>query len=57
MKGVYYCKRQNMWRARISYQKKRINIGLYKTFEEAKVARNKKAKELFGAFTHRCELG
>jgi hypothetical protein len=52
-KGVYYDK--NRWRARIKIDGISINIGSYKTLEEAKQARIKKANAIFGSYTNACE--
>lgn len=41
-------KRKNRFVSRIQYNKKRINIGSFKTLEDAQAAYNKKAIELFG---------
>ena len=49
-KGVNFCKQQKRWRADITSQGKRYNLGRYDTKEEAKKAYDKKAKKLFGSF-------
>jgi hypothetical protein len=55
VKGVCYNKQSNKWRATIMVNSKTINIGYYNTIEEATEARQKKANELFGEFTNKCE--
>ena len=52
-KGVTF--RNNRWVARIDHNGKRINLGSFKTVEEAIYARKKKANELFGLFVHSIE--
>ena len=49
-RGVIWYKNYNCWAAQISFQRKHYNLGYHKTKEEAAIAYNKKAKELFGAF-------
>lgn len=44
--GVDYVKKHKKWRARLNYNKKCYNIGLYDTPEEAHTAREKKRYEL-----------
>ena len=56
IKGVNFHKHKKLWRARISVNGKREHIGNYKTIEEAKTARQNKAKEIFGEFINACEL-
>ena len=56
VKGVYYDKSRNYWRAIIYINGKRIHLGYYKTLEEAKLVRQQKAREIFGEFTNICEL-
>ena len=55
VKGVCFNKKNNKWFARIDMNKKTYNIGYFNTLEEAKEARQKKANELFGEFTNKCE--
>lgn len=50
--GVSFYKRQNKWRAYITYNTKQINLGYYFDIEDAKNAR-KEAEELyFGEFSY-----
>jgi hypothetical protein len=52
-KRVTYCrteKRRKRWVAACEVNRKRITIGRFYTEDEAKLAYNKKAKELFGVF-------
>lgn len=50
VKGVRYHKKKNRYIANIRINGKQKEIGKYKTLEEAKVAYNKKAKEVHGEF-------
>lgn len=56
IKGVSWYKRYRKWHAQICFDFKKIHIGYYNTLEEAKIARQKKAKELFGEYINSCEL-
>lgn len=47
-KGLYF--QSNRWLARIKYKQKTIYIGSFKTKEEAAIAYNKKAIEIFGEY-------
>lgn len=55
IKGVYFDKRSNTWRASITIDGISINIGSYKSIDEAKEARVKKANQAFGEYTNMCE--
>ena len=55
-KGVSFHKSTNKWRARIKINNKSIHIGYFVSLEEAKAARQNKAKELFGEYINSCEL-
>jgi hypothetical protein len=50
MKGVEYESKRGTYRARIRVQGKRINIGRYKTAEEAHAAYCAEAQKLFGEY-------
>jgi hypothetical protein len=50
-KGVYTEKGRDTYRANISYHGKSFMIGRFDTEEEAAIAYNKKALELFGEFS------
>ena len=50
-KGVDYRKQDNMWRARICKNGNRINLGLFKTEEEAIKARLNAEKDIFAEFS------
>lgn len=47
-RGVYWCKRDKVFRSQIQVNKKRYTLGSFKTAEAAALAYNKKAKELLG---------
>ena len=49
-KGVYFIKKQNKYCARISFNNKRIYLGLFNNELDAAEVYNKKAKELYGDF-------
>jgi hypothetical protein len=51
-KGVYFKKDHNKWQAEIMNNKKRFNLGYFKTAKEAAIEYNKKALELFGEFAY-----
>ena len=55
LKGIYFVKHSGKFIAYITANKKRYRLGYFKTLEEAKIARQKKANELFGEFTNQCE--
>jgi hypothetical protein len=50
IKGVHFCKCTGMWRAQMILNFKHVNIGRFKTKEEAAEAYLKKAKEHRGEF-------
>jgi len=56
VKGVYFDKEMKKWRAQIMQNYKILHIGLFNNIEDAKLARQNKAKELFGEFINKCEL-
>jgi hypothetical protein len=51
-KGVFFEISGRKWRAKIKKDYKQINIGSFLTEEEAALAYNEKAKELFGEFAY-----
>ena len=53
IKGVY--KYRQKWASQIQFNKQTIHLGLFDTIEEATIARQTKANELFGEFTNSCE--
>lgn len=55
-RGVYFHKDRNKWKAQIGKEIK-IHIGYYLTKEEAALAYNEKAKELFGEFAILNKIG
>ena len=54
-KGVSYYKKSNKWEVKISFNNKKIHIGYFDKIEDAKIARQLKAAELFGEFLNDCE--
>ena len=56
IKGVYFDKRRQKWCAQIQLNKKYIHLDYNYNIEDAKIARQTKAKELFGNFINACEL-
>ncbi len=52
MKGVFLCSSTGKWRAQITPNGKKISLGRFTSLEEAALAYNKKAKELFGEFAY-----
>ena len=54
-KGIYFNKMTNKWRSTISINYKDIHIGYFNNIEDAKKARQEKAKELFGEYLNSCE--
>jgi hypothetical protein len=55
VKGVYWEKKRNKWRADIKKNGVHFTIGRYVNKEDAIKARQLKAQELFGEFTNKCE--
>ena len=53
IKGITW--KNNKWRARITLNNKQIHLGYFINIENAKKARQDKAKELFGEFLNDCE--
>jgi hypothetical protein len=51
-KGVFLCRRTGRFRARITYNWKRIYLGYFEREEDAARAYNAKAAELFGEFAY-----
>jgi hypothetical protein len=56
VKGISFHTKCNKWQAFIKINGKMIYIGIFTDIEEAKEARQKKAKELFGEYINKCEL-
>lgn len=56
-KGVYWCKTSKKWRARIQKDKKQIDLGRYEKEEDAAIAYNKAAKEIFGYYAFQNKIG
>jgi hypothetical protein len=54
-KGVGWCKNLNKWRASIKHNQKSYHIGYFDKIEDAFLARQQKANELFGEFTNASE--
>jgi hypothetical protein len=49
-KGVFWHKRDQIWVAQITVNKKKINLGEFAKFEEAVIARQKAEERYFGEF-------
>ncbi len=54
VKGIRW--ENNKWRARIRCNGKFLHLGCFDNLEDAKNARQKKAREIFGEFINKCEL-
>jgi hypothetical protein len=54
-KGVVWHKNRNKWQAHISYNGKQYHLGSFDKLEDAILARQLKANELFGEFIHQSE--
>jgi len=54
-KGVYFNKATNKWRTQINIGGKRISLGTFEKIEDAIIARQIKANEIFGEFINDCE--
>lgn len=54
VRGIGYDKAKGKYRARIDFEGKRYNLGYFSDVEEAKAARDRKARELFGEFYREC---
>ena len=55
IKGVGFHKKSQKWRATITINGINKHIGSFNTIEEATIARQSKANEIFGAYTNACE--
>ena len=55
-KGVTYNKMREQWCAYIYLNNKRYHIGYFDNIEDAKKARQTKAKQVFGEYINKCEL-
>ena len=55
IKGVSFLKNRNKWECYIKINYKKINLGLFSNIEDAKLARQLKASELFGEFLNEIE--
>ena len=56
VRGVYYEKKANKWRARLRFKGKIMDFGSYERFEDAVAARKAAEKEYFGTFLEEHEL-
>ena len=54
-KGISLYKNLNKWEVKITINYKKIHLGYFVNLEDAKLARQKKAKELFCDFLNECE--
>ena len=55
VKGIYWHKKEQKWRAQIVFNNKNIHLGYFDDINDAKLARQKKSKELYGEFLNSCE--
>ena len=55
IKGVCWEKQYNRWKVRLMINNKSIHLGYFDDINDAKLARQKKAVELFGEFLNECE--
>lgn len=55
-RGVWYRKDRKVWAAEIKKDGKKYSLGCYKTAQEAAIAYNYKAQELFGDFANLNEV-
>jgi hypothetical protein len=55
VKGIIFDKKSNKYHARIMINRKQKHIGCFTTLEQATIARQKVANELFKEFTNICE--
>jgi hypothetical protein len=56
IKGVYFEKARNKWRAQIMINGKLIHLGYFDNIEDAKIARQNKSQEVFGEYLNKCEI-
>jgi hypothetical protein len=56
VKGVYWNKNEAKWHARLEVNGKQLHLGFFENIEDAKIARQNKARELFGEYINKCEL-
>jgi hypothetical protein len=56
IKGISWKANRNKWHAYINVNGNRYNLGHFESLEDAKQARQNKAKDLFGEFLNRCEI-
>ena len=56
IKGVCFDKTRNKWKAQITINGKQMHLGRFDNLEDAKLARQNKAKELFGQYLNNCEI-
>jgi hypothetical protein len=54
-KGIRWYKTRNKWRAEIMHNYKQYHLGYFDKLEDAVKARQEKANELFGEYTHHSE--
>lgn len=55
IKGVFFNKKNNKWKAYVCVNKKQIHLGYYENIEDAKQIRQYKANYYYKTFTNSCE--
>ena len=55
--GVTWCSADNKWCARITVNKRRINLGYFNTFEYAVRARKEAEEKYFGEWSYDNSIG
>lgn len=55
IKGVSFNKNKNKWECYICFNNKKIHLGFFDKIDDAKLARQTKAKELYGKYLNDCE--
>ena len=56
IKGVHWSKSMLKWKATLTVNSKKINLGYFENKEDANAMRIQRAQDQFGEFTHKTEL-